>query len=196
MGKAGRKTDRELVILAGENQSECWSEIYRRYFRRIVSYLKTQSGGAIDVNDCQDLAQEVFIAAWQNFGSLKNPDQLRTWLLGIARNKVSNEARRKGTQKRGGKEKILSLDDESVETPCGQALDAEDALLESEEEKLILKAVAKLSPRQQQIFKLRHFHHYKIFEIAKMLGIDKGTVKATLYTVRQKLLKLREEDDG
>jgi RNA polymerase sigma factor (sigma-70 family) len=53
-----------------------------------------------------------------------------------------------------------------------------------------LQAVmAELSPRTAEIFILRHAHGYKDSEIAKLLGISRGTVAVTLFRARARLRK-------
>lgn len=41
--------------------------------------------GVGDLALSQDLAQETFLTAWRSLESLRDPEQLRAWLCGIAR---------------------------------------------------------------------------------------------------------------
>ena len=47
-----------------------------------------------------------------------------------------------------------------------------------------LKIAAKLSPRTVEILMLRYVHDYTEPEIAKLLGISRGTVAVTLFRAR------------
>ena len=48
--------------------------------------------------DADDVLQETWISAYQNFDKLKNPDAFRAWILSIARNKCTDYFRRKSAQ--------------------------------------------------------------------------------------------------
>jgi len=52
------------------------------------------------------------------------------------------------------------------------------------------RALAQLSPRQRAVFVLRHYEGRSLDEIAQILGLETGTVKAHLARA---LVKLREE---
>ncbi len=62
---------------------EAFGEIVRRY-QNLVSATTFSITG--NLQQSEDLAQETFIAAWQNLDSLREPEKLAGWLCGIARN--------------------------------------------------------------------------------------------------------------
>src|SRR5688572_29286445 len=45
----------------------------------------------------EDAAQEAFVIAWRQLDQLREPQRLRAWLVGIARNVARNTTRRKMT---------------------------------------------------------------------------------------------------
>jgi RNA polymerase sigma-70 factor (ECF subfamily) len=61
-----------------------------------------------------------------------------------------------------------------------------------------LRAVlADLSPRSAEIFILRHVHGYSDGEIAKLLGVSRGTIAVTLFRARARLRKsIRAKSGG
>ena len=44
-----------------------------------------------------------------------------------------------------------------------------------------------LSPQQKTVFMLRHFHGYKLKEIASILGCAEGTVKKYLFLATERM---------
>jgi RNA polymerase sigma-70 factor, ECF subfamily len=52
------------------------------------------------------------------------------------------------------------------------------------------EAIATLSPRTIEILILRYAHDYTELEIAKLLGISRGTIAVTLFRARSRLRKL------
>lgn len=92
------RTDTILVeaTLAGDRSA--YGDLYDRYARliRAICYDMTRS-----LPDAQDLAQDVFLRAYQNLAQLRNRDQFAAWLVGIARRCSQEWLRRCRTQPLG-----------------------------------------------------------------------------------------------
>jgi RNA polymerase sigma-70 factor (ECF subfamily) len=54
----------------------------------------------------------------------------------------------------------------------------------------IEKAIQQLSPRQKQVFVLRHYEDLSLREIADLLNLRIGSIKAHLFSATRKLRKL------
>jgi len=67
---------------------------------------------------------------------------------------------------------------------------AEDQVFAREIKGRMAQALGNLSPRQRAVFTLRHFEDRKLDEIADILGLDMGTIKAHMARA---LAKLRVE---
>ena len=84
-------SDKMLVraVLAGENTA--YGKLYDRYapLIRAVCYDTTGS-----LADAQDLAQDVFMRAYENLGQLRSQDRFGKWLVGIARRRCQEWLRR------------------------------------------------------------------------------------------------------
>lgn len=48
--------------------------------------------------DAEDVLQEVYLTAYQNFGQLKKRDPFKAWITSIARNKCNDYSRRMAGQ--------------------------------------------------------------------------------------------------
>src|ERR1041385_6018815 len=83
--------DAQLVAASLNGDRQAFSRIVERYQILICSIAYNATG-----NICQseDLAQETFIAAWKRLSELREPNNLRAWLCGIARNLSNNSIRR------------------------------------------------------------------------------------------------------
>jgi RNA polymerase sigma-70 factor (ECF subfamily) len=55
----------------------------------------------------------------------------------------------------------------------------------------LVEMLAQLSPRTVEIVTLRYVHDYREADIAKLLGVSRGTVAVTLFRARVRLRKLR-----
>jgi RNA polymerase sigma-70 factor (ECF subfamily) len=85
-------SDKVLIqaVFAGKN--EAFGELYDRYapLVRAVCYDKTGS-----LTDAQDLAQDIFLRAYQRLDRLREPDRFGRWLIGIARFRCKEWQRQK-----------------------------------------------------------------------------------------------------
>jgi RNA polymerase sigma factor (sigma-70 family) len=62
--------------------------ILPRYADAVKRYVRSRLAPRADRAD--DVVQDVFLAAWENLGAYRGNASMKTWLLGIARNKVSD----------------------------------------------------------------------------------------------------------
>src|SRR5271168_5646207 len=87
--------DAELVngTLAGNR--DAFGQIVSRYQSLICSLACSATGS---LGQSEDLAQETFITAWKHLRHLRERQKLRSWLCGIARNRINNFLRREGRE--------------------------------------------------------------------------------------------------
>lgn len=76
--------------VAGGNKN-AFRQIVRGYGLVVRGYLASQVHSAADVDD---LAQDVFLAAYRGLNTFRPPDDFGGWLRGIARNKLLEHWRR------------------------------------------------------------------------------------------------------
>jgi RNA polymerase sigma-70 factor, ECF subfamily len=132
--------------------------------------------------DADNLTQECFLRAYTSMQSFRGDCSVQTWLLRIAVNLVRDDAR---NRRAGFWKRLLRLDDGSSVTPeqdlvCSHA-SAERGLIVQEELDSVWRAVGKLSPRQREVFILRFAEEMELREIAEVLNLRTGTVKAQLF---------------
>ncbi len=77
------------AVLDGDQAA--FGELYDRYAPLVRAVCYDATG---DLTEAQDLAQEVFLRAYRRLGSLREPDRVAPWLVGIAR-RVGLEWRRR-----------------------------------------------------------------------------------------------------
>ena len=83
--------DRELVALHLAGEPAAFRQIVERYQGMVCALAYSACG---DVARSEDIAQEVFVAAWKQLPQLREPEKLRGWLGGITRNLAHNALRR------------------------------------------------------------------------------------------------------
>jgi RNA polymerase sigma-70 factor (ECF subfamily) len=155
-------------------------EAFRLLVERYQGLLGCLIGNLIsDTHDAEDLAQEVFLAAYRHLASY-DPRQgaFSTWLLTIARNKCFNARK---------KQRPVVVD-ELPEPAGGRTPDA--ALAEAEWQRRLDQALESLPFEQRTAFVLAEIQGLPHEEIARIEGVAVGTVKSRVSRAREKLRAL------
>lgn len=126
--------------------------------------------------DAEDVLQEVYALAYQNFTQLKNKDSFKFWLLSIARNKCNDYFR-----KQAG---ILEISIEVLEEK--QLTDSRFGVTGVS---MVQETLERLGDKDKQILYLYFWKELPQTEIAKRLDIPVGTVKSRLHTAKQNFKK-------
>jgi len=146
-----------------------------------------------DPDEANSATQDVFLKAYRalNKGAGEAPelDNPSKWVTRIAVNTCLDRLRSrtwKIWQRRP------STEDEQfiLNTTVGSAPDAESKVFATQIQQRLERALTKLSDRQRAVFSLRHYDSMALEEIAEVLKLDVGTIKAHLFRA---VAKLREE---
>src|SRR5437588_9961783 len=84
-------TELALVERCRRQDAEAFGKIVDAYQHRVYGFVRRMVS---DTEEAADLAQEVFIRAYQAFGKFDGRSSLRTWLFRIAYNLCVDRARR------------------------------------------------------------------------------------------------------
>lgn len=137
--------------------------------------------------DAEDVLQEVYTLAYQNFEQLKNKDSFKFWILSIARNKCNDYFRKQAVR--------LEIPIEALEEK--QFTDSRYGVTQSD---VVQETLEKLGDKDRQILYLYFWKELPQTEIAKRLEIPVGTVKSRLHVAKQNFKKQypyhNDEDKG
>lgn len=132
----------------------------------------------VDHDLAQDVLQDTFIKAYQNFHQFKQESQLYTWLYRIATNESLQQI---------NKLKKMQQSDEGSEYHL-QNLVADNAGVEAEEIQILLqKAIHALPEKQKLVFTLRYYDEMPYEEISTVLEMSVGTCKTNYHYAKQKV---------
>src|SRR5262245_22189656 len=92
-----KETEAALVFKAQRGDRAAFEELVRRTSRLVFARLYLETG---DSHRAEDLLQETLLLAYRSLGTLREPGNLRGWLLTIAQNVVIDAARRDARLKR------------------------------------------------------------------------------------------------
>jgi RNA polymerase sigma-70 factor (ECF subfamily) len=146
-----------------------------------------------DPDEADSATQDVFLKAYKalskSTGELEELDNPGRWVTRIAVNTCLDRLRSKAWkiwQRRPAPE-----DEEIIlQMTSDNKPDAERRLFSKQIQERLDLAMLKLSARQRAVFALRHYEALPLEEIAGVLKLDVGTVKAHLFRA---LSKMREE---
>lgn len=178
MSDTGRP-ESELIVLARQGDQAAYGVLVRRHQDRIYRHLLNLTGSQ---EEALELAQEVFIKAWQALPTWRPDVQLHTWLYRIASNAALDVLRRRKVVR------FVPLDDD-FDAPTDQP--GPEAQLQARQGlRRVHAALARLVPEQREILLLREVEGLGYDELATTLGIDPGTVKSRLSRARAALSAL------
>jgi RNA polymerase sigma-70 factor (ECF subfamily) len=145
-----------------------------------------------DADEADSATQDVFLKAYRALMKRSEAEDLDNpgkWLTRIAVNTCLDKLRSKSWKLW---QRRPSPEDEEVilQMAAGTDPDAERLLFAKQIQQRLESAQAKLSERQRAVFALRHYESMALEEIADVLKLDVGTVKAHLFRA---LSKMREE---
>ncbi len=156
--------------IATQSMEEAFEEVYNRYYLSVYLYLFKRIRHQ---QDAEDLANDVFLACYKNFGSYDPAKaSMITWIFVIASNRLKNYYR--------DRREFFYLDDRAhaSELPAGEPL--EQAVLLEEGRAAVRDAIDALPERQREIVLLRYFRGLNSNEIGERIGASPGNVRVLL----------------
>jgi RNA polymerase sigma-70 factor (ECF subfamily) len=136
-------------------------------------------------DDAMDLAQEVFIKAFEHLSNFRRESSMKTWLYRIAMNHCINHVKKNARE-------FVEITENIGSTRASVHSDMEDR--EQREQFRIL--VKRLPPKQKAILEMRIHEQLSYEEIATMSGRSISTIKASVFFALEKLRKLVKEPTG
>lgn len=182
--------EEELIQKIAAGNKEAFAELYRRYRRKMFTYLFRYLG---DYHAAEDIFHDAFFDAYKRLreGEYREEGNFSAWLFTIATNFANKHIRK---QKRieltldtpvaeeGGLTKIALVPD------CEQGVDsaAEDA----EEKAALTKAIAELPEKYRRPLVLYAVEGLKYKDIARRLSTNVRLVAKRIHRARLRLYKL------
>ncbi|MDJ0840673.1 MAG: RNA polymerase sigma factor [Acidobacteriota bacterium] len=171
------------------NTPEGFEERYKKYFPSVLSFFLNRGFAR---EEAGELAQDVFLRAYEARDQFREEAAFRTWLQTIVVSTWKNKIRQLHTAKREGQ--TYSLDDQE-QPPAAPAQNQLDQLIDKEHSSRLRQAVDRLPPRMRQCLVLRLGQGMKYKDIAETLNISVDTVKSQLSQGRQRLAEMLTAPD-
>ncbi len=147
------------------------------------------------VADAEDVAQDVFLKAYEHFDTIGDSPSAGAWLRTVARNACLNHLSRYRSRWRFFSELRRSDDEDEEAGVLASLAQSPDTSREEEEQAHHLEQALRRLPDAQRVpLVLFHFEEASYQEIAEMLGVSLGKVKTDIHRGREALKAILTRD--
>ena len=173
----------DLIARARRGDGEAFRLIFERWARPVAGFILCM----VNRRDAADeLAQETFLRAYRNLGSLRDDSKLPTWLFGIARRVALEhlrERRREAPPAEAGRGDALG----HARAAADEADSPAALLLDKELGHMVGRALAALDEDKRTVFALKVYQHRSYEEIAEITGFTPAKVRNDLHRARAEM---------
>lgn len=172
--------DKDILDIYNEGGREdyAFNLLVRKYSERLYWHIRRMVSSHDDAND---ILQNCLIKVWNNLSLFRGDSQLYTWLYRIATNETISYIKKERIRR------FLSL--ESKESAAASNLEADSLFNGDKVQAALHSAILKLPPRQRAVFKMRYFDEMKYEQIAEILELSTGALKASYHHAYNKILE-------
>lgn len=170
-----------MKILRRTSKTPSFDDILAEYYEPLYRHVRRM---VVSHDDAKDVMQEAMLRIFQGLDGLKDPSAVRTWVWRIATNEALRHLSSRHDTDTGLDDEVLSeLEDEPY-------VDCSDRLATA-----LAKAMTVLTPRQRQVFDLRHYDGMSFADISAIAGMAEDTARATFHQARAKLRDILQSMD-
>jgi len=180
------RSDARLVAACRRGDETAWDELVDRYQRLIYAVPKR---AGLDVDQCADVFQEVFVTLLEKLDSIEQPEKIRSWIVTTAKFKTWGLIR-------GKKGRSNPADEEEMELEMERIIDsaplADEMLLELEQQHLIRTAMLELDERCRTIISMLYVRTdaASYAEVAEEIGVEATGISPMRSRCLKKLEKI------
>jgi RNA polymerase sigma-70 factor (ECF subfamily) len=188
-------TERLLMNQARDGEEQAFTQLVEAHSEKIIA-LAWRMVGARDV--AEDIAQEAFIRLFKSLSSFRGESSVGTWLYRTVTRLAIDHLRREQLRRKIFFFRNNDPDQiDPVELAVAPSASPHELLQAQQTGDRMQKVLNALPPRQKAIFVLRQMEGLQLKEIAILLGLQEGTVKAHLHRAvtqfRKELCRGEEE---
>ena len=183
-GAEAEAPDLELVQLAQKGDHAAFEALVRRYSERAyrAAYRVVR-----DSSQAEDIVQEALIKAYRGLRKFEARSSFYTWLYRIVHNLALDRRRRERRAPTLEWDDAVSKEiDPRVVAPPPDSPEA--SARRAQVRRLVATGVQDLPDGQREVLLLREVEGLSYEEIARTMGISKGTVMSRLHYARKKMV--------
>lgn len=170
--------------LAGREDS--YTKLVDKYQKPLYFHIRKMIK---EVELVEDLVQEVFMKAFHNLSSYSNEYAFSTWLYRIATNHTIDYLRKKKLKTLSINEPYKTKDGEMEIQLPDESFSTDQPVMKKERKAIVQHAIENLPEKYKAVIEMRHMEEKSYQEIAEILDLPLGTVKAHIFRARELLYK-------
>jgi RNA polymerase sigma-70 factor (ECF subfamily) len=175
--------DRELILRAQRGDEPAFAELVERHRRRAFSIA---FGLVRDEEDASEIVQEAFLRVYRGLDAFNGAASFFTWLYRIVKNLSIDLMRRPAWQRELADELASEQVDALLLSRLGGA-DPEHSLGRRELATVVGQAIDALPSYHRAVILMREVEGMSYEEMARAVGVSKGTIMSRLFHARKKL---------
>ncbi len=184
--KESRGEDAALIKRALVGDQKAYKKLRVKYHEPIYNLIYRMIRNKDEV---EDLTQEAFIKAFTSLSSFNDEFAFSTWLYKIATNNCIDYIRRKKLHTFSIDKPVESKESDFTYELPDSTYEPDQELIDRQRKKLLDDAINSLPAKYRQVIHLRHVEEKEYQEIAAILRLPLGTVKAHIFRAREMLNK-------
>jgi RNA polymerase sigma-70 factor (ECF subfamily) len=174
--KKPAESDVELLAKVRAGDRGAFERLYRSYHPRLTRFLQTLIRRPTLV---EEVLNDTMMVLWNRPDSFHGASKLSTWIFSIAYRKAM-----KGLRKQDE-----AIEDKDAERRVSPEAGPDDTSSRARVHRLLLEAMAELSPAHRAVVDLTYFHDLGYREISVILECPVDTVKTRMFHARRHLRK-------
>ncbi|TDA68900.1 MAG: sigma-70 family RNA polymerase sigma factor [Clostridia bacterium] len=187
-------SDEDLVERVKAGEAAAFEALVIRYQKALFNLAYRYTGNR---EDASDLAQEIFIRAYQSMPGFRQEATFRTWLYQIATNLCRDNRRRRSGRPSISLDEVIATEQGEVDRELEDWSQSPEALVESRLDSEAIQKLLNELPREYRLAViLRDIEGFTYDEIASILRCSKGTVRSRLnrgrHLLQEKITANRE----
>ncbi|MDZ7774024.1 MAG: sigma-70 family RNA polymerase sigma factor [Balneolaceae bacterium] len=187
------REDDVLVEAAIGGDEQAYGKLVDKYERALYFHVLKMIK---DREQVEDLVQEAFVKAFNNLNTYSNSYAFSTWLYRIATNHTIDYLRKKKLQTLSIDEPMKTRDGEMQMQLPDEDAGADRRILRKQRQRMVQEAIQDLPEKYRKVIEMRHMEEKSYQEIADVLDLPLGTVKAHIFRARELLYKeLKDKKD-
>ena len=178
------REDRALIQRTLDGDEQAFARLVDKYQKQIHALVWQKIG---DFHIAQEIAQDVFITAYNNLATLNYRNRFAGWLYVIADNKCKNWHRKKKITL----ESLENMDPVELDKVyyAEYLSDQREKAAKEKKRSLVHKLISKLEESERTVVNLYYIAEMNCEDIGKFIGVSPNTVRSRLYRARERLKK-------
>ena len=178
--------DPEAQLMEGvaQGNERDFEELFRRYQSRLGSFFQQRTR---DRHATEELVQETMLVVWERAASFNNTSRPSSWIFGIGYRKYLE------WQRRNSKSRQLyrsEAEQDPEELPRNSKDEVGEQIGRETLSEQVRQALGELSEEHRAVVDLTFQQELSYGEIARILGIQPGTVKSRMFYAKERLKEI------